>query len=207
MRGIKKKGLNHNVNIITLQDQRRHFRETAEPVISPYSKIVNAGEKDISNSRQILEIKNDIVDSVLSLQANHIRSVYMCTKAPRWDVNVLEFNKMLRDVQSEFSIELIDCYNAFVLGNGRSARHLFTKDGIHPNSYGSSTLMSSINEIVQISKQQRTNPDNSWQRPSYNRYQQGPHLRSRNLSWTNKYKLLTLFCEDCNLRYEYKRKF
>jgi len=111
--------------------------------------------------------------------------MYMCTIAPCRDVNVLEFNEMLPGVQSEFSNGLIDCYNAFVLGNGRSARHLFTNDGIHPNFYGSSTLVSSINEIVQISKQQRKDPDNSWQRPSYNRYQHGPHLRKQNLSCTN----------------------
>jgi len=178
----------HNVDIITLPGRTSEdiFGKLRSMDISPYSKIVvYAGGNDISNGRQISELKNDIVDSVLSLQANHIRRVYMCTIAPRRDVSVHEFNEMLRDVHSEFSIELIDCYNAFVLGNGRSARHLFANDGIHPNFYGSSTLVSNINEIVQISKQQRTNPDNSWQRPSYNRNQQGPHLRRRNLSCTN----------------------
>jgi len=133
MRGIKKRGLNHNVDIITLPGRTSEdiFGKLRSMDISPYSKIVvYAGGNDISNGRQISEIKNDIVDSVLSLQANHIRRVYMCTIAPRRDVSVLKFNEMLRDVHSEFSIELIDCYNAFVLGNGRSARHLFTNDGI-----------------------------------------------------------------------------
>ena len=188
MRGIKKRGLNHNVDIITLPGRTSDdiFGKLRSMDISRYSKIVvYAGGNDISNGRPIEQIKSNVVDSVLSLQENHTRSVYMCIIAPRRDVNVLEFNGMLRKVQSEFSIGLIDCYNAFVLGNGRSARHLFSNDDIHPNLYGSSTLVSSINEIVQISKQQRTDPDNSWQRPSYNRYQHGPHLRRQNLSCTN----------------------
>ena len=59
MRGIKKRGLNHNVDIITLPGRTSEdiFGKLRSMDISPYSKIVvYAGGNDISNGRHISEI-------------------------------------------------------------------------------------------------------------------------------------------------------
>ncbi|KAH3706377.1 hypothetical protein DPMN_065763 [Dreissena polymorpha] len=47
---------------------------------------------------------------------------------------------------------IIDCHQAFVFGNGNTARHYYHRDGIHLNANGTSALVTAINQQLPITR-------------------------------------------------------
>ncbi|KAH3778680.1 hypothetical protein DPMN_180150 [Dreissena polymorpha] len=49
-------------------------------------------------------------------------------------------------------VRIIDCHQAFVFGNGNTARHYYHRDGIHLNAKGTSALVTAINRQLAITR-------------------------------------------------------
>lgn len=153
-RGIHPRGLDANVDTRTCPGAiiPDIGQELSRIDMRTYSNvIIYVGGNDVSRGLHIGASRTELLrltHYVQRLQCN----LYICTVAPRRDADVRQYNTMVREVCRETGATLIDTYSSYVYGDGNVVRHYFTRDGIHHSGLGSRTLVTVINQHLQIVK-------------------------------------------------------
>jgi hypothetical protein len=180
LKGIHRRGLSGNIDIKTLRGA------TAEVVYDqlynmPLSRydcvIVYIGGNDIAQGKTPCHFCNDL-NRIIELVQKHVRTMYLCTVSPRSDVNVSQVNKVILEKCLEKSVPIIDVHRSFVFGNGNTVVNYYTRDGIHLNKTGTSTLLFTINNEFKILKTKLADShgaSHSYQ--SFNQFRGGRHQR------------------------------
>lgn len=158
LKGVKERGLDGKTDInvcngAIVTDVHNVIRRTD---LQQYRTVVIfVGGNDVSNGKHPEAFREKLTELTRDVQRHNCR-VHLCTVSPREDVDVSIFNKVVREVRAETRADLIDTYQAFVYGDGRTVARHFRNDGIHLSLSGSSTLVASINSHVPIIKTRRS---------------------------------------------------
>lgn len=110
--------------------------------------IVYGGGNNVASDNFNL---NELRRKIDSIQADRIH-VSLGTVASAADCKITVLYRHIRQISQELDCSLTDVYLGFVFDNGAVATHLFHHDGIHQNLYGTRTLLSTINSIINITK-------------------------------------------------------
>ncbi|WAR14467.1 hypothetical protein MAR_004572 [Mya arenaria] len=151
-KGIQPPGLSTNVELVKISGAK--IRDVAQRLNEIDTRhyndvIIHVGGNDVSDGKQPDASYRDILNVTQKLQEQRCK-VHLCTVCPRRDADVSEFNSRVRQVSRETGADLIDCYQAFVYGNGDTVIPYFTRDGIHLTEQGSRTLVATVNSRVHI---------------------------------------------------------
>ncbi|WAR11460.1 ADA17-like protein [Mya arenaria] len=147
--GIQPPGLSTNVELVKISGAK--IRDVAQRLNEIDTRhyndvIIHVGGNDVSDGKQPDASYREILNVTQKLQEQRCK-VHLCTVFPRRDADVSEFNSRVRQVSRETGADLIDCYQAFVYGNGDTVILYFTRDGIHLTEQGSRTLVATTNNF------------------------------------------------------------
>ncbi|WAR12340.1 MTG2-like protein [Mya arenaria] len=161
--GIQPPGLSTNVELVKISGAK--IRDVAQRLNEIDTRhyndvIIHVGGNDVSDGKQPDASYREILNVTQKLQEQRCK-VHLCTVCPRRDADVSEFNSRVRQVSRETGADLIDCYQAFVYGNGDTVIPYFTRDGIHLTEQGSRTLVATVNSRVHIIRDRDENDDGS----------------------------------------------
>lgn len=182
---INKRGLNEHIDVESLSGAKVHdIQERVKMAdFRQYNDVVlYVGGNDVSSGKQRATLKRELQDVVERL-LDERHTVYLCTLCPRKDADVQLVNDDIKQICEYTGAILIDCYNAFVYGNGQTVNHYISRDGIHLNRYGARTLVNYLNQAIHIIKK-RTEDHNSTT-PRQRRSPQQPQTRAYNQTRSN----------------------
>lgn len=157
LKGIQTRGLDSNVNVKTCPGASvNDIKARLENIdLSTYKTIIiYVGGNDSSSNIPSETIYKNLKATVgpLTKRAN----VYLCTVCPRRDTDVVPVNDIIKQLCEETSgLDIIDCYQTFIFGDGRPVFMLYGSDGVHLSPNGSRSLVSSINRVVNIIKKRQ----------------------------------------------------
>lgn len=175
---INKRGLKDNIDVISIGGATVGTLSTKLSTIDSrqYSNVViYCGGNDVSAGTEPEPLRETLVDVVTSLQDQGC-AVYLCSVCPRQDCDLIEFRDTIGRVCWITGANHIDCHSSFVYGDTRTVRHFYERDGIHLNNMGARTLVSCLNNSINIIKksiQRQSQSNNHYQ------YQRWEQQRSR----------------------------
>lgn len=180
---INSRGLDERVDVMPrggarIRDIKHLFTDFN---FEQYSEVIlYIGGNDVSSGTQS-EILSTELNDVIKLLLDKRCTVHVCTVCPRVDADVQSYNDTIRRICDQTGVNLIECYNSFVYGDGRRVNQYYCHDGIHLSIYGSKTLVNCLNKRIHIIRKSDTqsNTARSWQQtprergfgPTYNKRQ------------------------------------
>ncbi|KAH3713616.1 hypothetical protein DPMN_073409 [Dreissena polymorpha] len=136
LKGINKSGLKTDVDVLTCPGKKLNEIQSnlSREIATKYNNIVvYAGGNAAARSTLYNDVKSLILDI---RRKSESCAVYLCTACPRIDTDVLPLNELLKRTGEDMNARIIDCHQAFVFGNGNTARRYYHRDGIHLNAKG-----------------------------------------------------------------------
>ncbi|KAH3773350.1 hypothetical protein DPMN_174709 [Dreissena polymorpha] len=161
LRGINKSGLKTDADVLTCPGKKllEIKSNLSGEITSQYKNlIVYAGGNDAASGSARSTLYNDIKSLILDIRTkSESCAVYLCTVCPRIDTDVLPLNELLKRTREDLEVRIIDCHQAFVIGNGNTVRHNYHRDGIHRNAKGTSALVTAINRQLPLTRHESGN--------------------------------------------------
>ncbi|KAH3871117.1 hypothetical protein DPMN_034311 [Dreissena polymorpha] len=156
LKGVNKSGLKTDVDVLTCPGKKLHEIQSnmSREIATKYNNIVvYAGGNDAASGSARSMLYNDVKSLILDIRRkSESCAVYLCTVCPRIDTDVLPLSEILKRTGEDMNARIIDCHQAFVFGNGNTARHYYHRDGIHLNAKGTSALVTAINQQLPITR-------------------------------------------------------
>ncbi|MES9881522.1 MAG: GDSL-type esterase/lipase family protein [Sedimenticola sp.] len=153
--GINQKGLNKNVECLTLPGATVDVIQRKIKIFDLKqfdNVIIYVGGNDASQDTDC-ELFEERYEQLLMYvkKSNPSCRVFICNSCPRGDVNVQEFNDIMQRQCDTHNVKLIDAHSAYFGKDGQLRSYFYRpRDNIHLSNSGTKRLLGTINDHIKI---------------------------------------------------------